>query len=107
MLMSCSEFHAILKDSARRAEYQVVDVREADELRCAKLNDNAVFNLSLGALDEWSSQLKAKDYERIRSVAPADGSASISIDPSKPTIVLCHHGMRSRRGAVELGMMQL
>ncbi len=55
--------------------YQLVDVREPQELAIAKLPN--FINLPLSEYADWSSQI----YTRL--------------DKDLPTFVLCHHGVRS------------
>ena len=54
---------------------QLVDVREPHELALAKLP--GFENLPLSEFAEWSGQIHTR------------------LDSEKPTLVLCHHGMRS------------
>jgi rhodanese-related sulfurtransferase len=82
------EFSIILK-SVDREKYQIIDVREKNELGMAKLADKKVINLPLGSASEWTT--KVENGELLNKTAP--------------TIVLCHHGMRSMRVASFLGML--
>jgi rhodanese-related sulfurtransferase len=54
---------------------QLVDVREPDELATAQLP--GFINLPLSQAEDWSPNIQAH------------------LDPTKETLVLCHHGMRS------------
>jgi rhodanese-related sulfurtransferase len=56
-------------------DLQLVDVREPSELAIAQIP--GFINLALGAAAEWSGNIQAH------------------LDPTKETLVLCHHGMRS------------
>jgi rhodanese-related sulfurtransferase len=65
------------------SDVQIVDVREADELRLASLRLPAgaaerqgVFHLPLSEFDLWAETLSG-------------------LVPDKKTVVICHHGMRS------------
>jgi rhodanese-related sulfurtransferase len=55
--------------------WQLVDVREPHELAIAQLP--GFINLPLSQAEDWSSHIQAH------------------LDPTKATLVLCHHGMRS------------
>jgi rhodanese-related sulfurtransferase len=54
---------------------QFIDVREPDELELASLPP--FVNLPLSQFAEWSEQI------------------AVQFDPQVPTIVMCHHGIRS------------
>jgi rhodanese-related sulfurtransferase len=54
---------------------QLVDVREPSELATAQLP--GFINLPLSESEDWSKDIRAH------------------LDPTKETLVLCHHGMRS------------
>jgi len=80
--MTVGEFEAILKGDTR-GNYQIIDVREPSELSQAALSDSFVLNLPLSQAQDWASKLET----------------GYKLDNSKPTICLCHHGMRSMRVA--------
>eukprot|EP01040_Poterioochromonas_malhamensis_P016121 gene16121-18219_t len=77
-----NDLKAILK-GAERKNYQIVDVREKDELELARLPDNNVINLPLSEAGTWTNEILEGEI----------------LDKSKPTICLCHHGVRSMRFA--------
>jgi rhodanese-related sulfurtransferase len=71
--ISVTELAAKLAD--RNTTYQLVDVREPQELALVKLPN--FINLPLSEHADWSPEI----YTRL--------------DKDLPTFVLCHHGMRS------------
>lgn len=77
---------AKLLQSQTRDQYQIVDVREADELQTVALPDKNVIHLPLSSAGTWSTEIM-------------DGKI---LDNTKPTICLCHHGVRSFRMAAFL-----
>lgn len=81
-----NDLKAILK-GAERKNYQIVDVREKDELELARLPDNNVINLPLSEAGTWTNEILEGEI----------------LDKSKPTICLCHHGVRSMRFANFIG----
>jgi rhodanese-related sulfurtransferase len=84
--MTPKYFHEVLK-SPERANYQIIDVREKSELASASLSGNDVLNLPLSQLNSWSKEFVASGV----------------LDVTKPTICMCHHGMRSMKVANYLG----
>eukprot|EP01031_Cornospumella_fuschlensis_P028895 gene28895-34869_t len=74
---------AKLLKSENREQYQIVDVREADELQLVSLPDKNVIHLPLSTASTWTTEI-------------IDGKI---LDNTKPTICLCHHGVRSFRMA--------
>lgn len=84
--MSPIQLSSILKSDSRDL-YQIIDVREPDELNVAKISDENVMNLSLSTAQDWTTKVLAGDI----------------LDSSKPTICLCHHGGRSMQIASFLG----
>jgi len=85
--MSAAQLGAILKgDATIKSNYQIIDVREEDELKTCSIKDDAIINLPLGDAGAWSPKVEAGTL----------------LDASKPTICLCHHGMRSMRVATFL-----
>ncbi|WP_283759471.1 rhodanese-like domain-containing protein [Roseofilum casamattae] len=60
-----------------KANWQLIDVREPDEIEVAALQGFEVFSLSEFA--QWSEQIDSQ------------------LDTDKPTAVICHHGMRSQQ----------
>lgn len=84
--MSVSEFDAVLKDADARQKYQIVDVREPNELDLSCIPGDDIVNLPLSTAGTWSRQV-------------ADGDL---LDSTKPTLCLCHHGVRSMKVAAFL-----
>ena len=95
-----TELSAILKDSAKVEQYQIIgmyyvahrscaygvaDVRESDELTIASIKGN-IIHMPLSGASSWPRELQASD----------------KLDNTKPTVVLCHHGVRSMRAAMFL-----
>jgi rhodanese-related sulfurtransferase len=74
--MTVEEFAKIYPEQIDK--YQLVDVRERDELELARL-DHFV-HLPLGEYENWAEQLE---------------SGQLPLDKEKETIVMCHHGIRS------------
>lgn len=82
------ELKEILGDNGKRSQFQIVDVREADELIVASLPDKDVIHLPLSKSDVWAEEI-------------IEGTSALKSD--KSTICVCHHGMRSKRMADFLG----
>ena len=80
--MTVTQFGDIIKGD-NRSMYQIIDVREVDELAVASIKGADIINLPLGSAAEWS---------------PKVGQGKL-LDASKPTICLCKVGMRSMRVA--------
>ncbi len=78
--MEVQEFATIIKEPNFHKTYQVIDVREPDELAIANCGPE-IINLPLSASNIWSSDIKLGKYE--------------ILDGNKPTLCLCHHGRRS------------
>lgn len=87
--MSVTTFDRVLK-SPDRSKYQIVDVREKLELAEAWIPGKDIINLPLSNADEWCGEV-------------IDGKI---LDPKKPTLCLCHHGMRSMQVASFLGKLR-
>lgn len=85
--MNVKDFKAILK-SSERSDYQIIDVREKDELMQISLSDPDVINLPLGSANIWTAEV----------------SNGKILDSSKPTLCLCKIGMRSMKVATYLGI---
>lgn len=81
------EFDKILKSKENRTKYQIIDVREKDELALARIPGDDVVNLPLRDIDNWKSKVIEGDL----------------LEQTKPTLVMCHHGVRSFRVATFLG----
>ena len=84
--MKVEEFAAILQ-STSRADYQIIDVREADELKDISLVGDDIIHLPLSGAEAWSSKV-------------TQGSL---LDNSKPTLCMCKLGGRSMKVATFLG----
>ena len=84
--MKAEEFVAILQ-STSRADYQIIDVREADELKDISLVGDDIIHLPLSGAEAWSSKV-------------TQGSL---LDSSKPTLCMCKLGGRSMKVANFLG----
>lgn len=85
--MRAVELKTILNDPDRRGQFQVVDVRESDELKTVSLPDKQVIHMALSQSGVWAEKVITGDL----------------LDKTKPTICICHHGMRSKRLADFLG----
>lgn len=97
--MSAKKLYEIVVDPQQRQEYQIIDVREPHELLYAKIPDQQIVNLSLSKSSEWCAS-----YRQTKVIASSSASGRETfIQPSKPTLVLCHHGARSYRFAQTLG----
>lgn len=81
--MQVKDFGNILKDSDVRQTYQIVDVREENELEQVSIPGVNVVHLPLSDAQSWTQKVM-------------EGSL---LDNEKPTLCLCHHGMRSLRVA--------
>ncbi len=84
--MNVIEFNKIL-NGQDRSKYQIIDVREPNELEVVKLSGADVINLPLRDADNWSQKV-------------INGQL---LDNEKPTLCMCHHGMRSMKVANFLG----
>ena len=83
--MNVGELENIIK-SDLKDNYQIVDVREPNELEMVSLPECGIVNLPLASSENWAPQV-------------AEGKI---LDKTKPTICVCHHGMRSKRVATFL-----
>eukprot|EP01041_Mallomonas_annulata_P005226 gene5226-10465_t len=81
--ISVQDFGKILQGDSRSL-YQIVDVREPDELLSLSLQGNDVINLPLSKFEEWT------------------GNILDILDRDKPTLCLCKSGKRSSRFATFL-----
>jgi rhodanese-related sulfurtransferase len=84
--MTVSELDYILK-SGKTKEYQIIDVRESNELDIVKLKYDGVIHLPLSEADSWSKKVLNGEM----------------LEATMPTICLCKIGMRSLRVASFLG----
>lgn len=84
--MSVTELGGILS-SANRKKYQIVDVRERDELQEIALNGDDIVNLPLSDASSWTTQV-------------LDGKV---LDAKKPTLCICKMGGRSLKAATFFG----
>lgn len=86
--ISVKQLDEILKDAGKRSKYQIVDVREADELQAVSLPDKGVKHLPLSQSNTWADSVKDGSY---------------GLDKKKPTVVICKLGGRSMKVATFLG----
>lgn len=84
--MSVQEFDRILHNP-ERWKHQILDVREKHELGEAAIPGSDVINLPLSEANGWSQDVLTGKL----------------LDPEKPTLCLCHHGVRSMQVASFLG----
>lgn len=73
--MSVKTFQTIVEDPIIRKEYQIIDVREPDELLVSAIPGDDIINLPLSSASEWTRQI-------------ADGDI---LDKSMPTLCLCRY----------------
>jgi rhodanese-related sulfurtransferase len=85
--MSVQEFDRILHNP-ERWKHQILDVREKHELGEAAIPGSDVIHLPLSEANGWSQDVLMGKL----------------LDPEKPTLCLCHHGMRSMQVASFLGI---
>lgn len=86
--MDAQKFDQILKSNSRY-NYQIVDVREKLELDAAQIPGDDVIHLPLSDANAWSQEI-------------LEGKI---LDSAKPTLCLCHHGVRSSQLASFLGKL--
>ena len=84
--MNVLEFDKILKGTERK-KYQILDVREKIELGQVHLPGDDIIHLPLSDANNWSAEV----------------ISGKRLDSEKPTLVMCHHGMRSMQVASFLG----
>lgn len=84
--MGVAELGKILS-STHREQYQIVDVREKDELQEIALNGDDIVNLPLSDAGNWTTQV-------------LDGNI---LDAKKPTLCICKLGGRSLKAATFFG----
>jgi rhodanese-related sulfurtransferase len=80
--MTAVQLGLILNGDAREL-YQIVDVREPDELAVASIKGKDILNLALGDAGTWSPSVQQGKL----------------LDADKPVVCICHHGMRSMKMA--------
>lgn len=80
--INVEKFAEILK-SEKRSEYQIIDVRETLELHHARIPGDDIIHLPLSNANTWSQQVLT----------------GALLDAEKPTLCLCHHGVRSMQVA--------
>jgi len=83
--MNVEEFANILNGDLRE-QYQIIDVREPNELDMVSIKGSDIINLPLSQAGDWSTKVEQGKM----------------LDETKPTLCLCHHGMRSMRVATFL-----
>ena len=84
--ISAVEFNKIL-NSPDRASYQIIDVREKDELAQLALHGDDVINLPLSQNSVWGAQVINGEI----------------LDANKPVLCMCKAGGRSMKAASFLG----
>lgn len=89
-LINVQEFHTLLQ-SLDRGNYQLIDVREENELEIAKFPGDDIKNIPLSQLEQYSNDIKQEKL----------------FDRLKPTICICRRGNRSGRFANFLGKRHL
>lgn len=89
--MTAHYFNNLLKDPEVRSQWQIIDVREPDEINVAKVPGKDVHYMPLSASSSWTQQI-------------ATGHI---LDSSKQTACLCHHGARSFKVANFLGIYSI
>jgi rhodanese-related sulfurtransferase len=77
--MDIQKFGDIIKDSSARSLYQIVDVREADELARSRLSGDDIMHLPLSTSGEWTQDIEMGKI----------------LDSDKPVLCLCRAGARS------------
>mmetsp|Transcript_17091 Transcript_17091/g.25281 ORF Transcript_17091/g.25281 Transcript_17091/m.25281 type:complete len:279 (-) Transcript_17091:30-866(-) len=73
-------------DPSLAEKYQLVDVREKNELDEMKVSDPKFIHIPLSKYDDWSTVIMK-------------GGSDSNLDSKKETIVMCKKGMRSRQMA--------
>ncbi len=86
-LLSPVQFSKLLRNPDAMKTLQIVDVREKYELPLANLKDIRTINLPLSTAEDWIPKL-------------AQGEI---IKKDAPTVVMCHHGVRSMNAANYFG----
>eukprot|EP00600_Ochromonadales_sp_CCMP1393_P008445 CAMPEP_0174955118 /NCGR_PEP_ID=MMETSP0004_2-20121128/807_1 /TAXON_ID=420556 /ORGANISM="Ochromonas sp., Strain CCMP1393" /LENGTH=120 /DNA_ID=CAMNT_0016203017 /DNA_START=75 /DNA_END=437 /DNA_ORIENTATION=+ len=76
--MNVKQFENILQGEGRSI-YQIIDVREKDELQLVSIPGSDIIHLPLSDADNWSEKILKGEI----------------LDAAKPTLCLCHHGIRS------------
>lgn len=87
-LMTPKEFQSLLQ-SSERSNYQLVDVREENELQVAKFDGTDIINLPLSQIEQIGQEIKQGKL----------------LDLNKPTICICRRGARAGRFATFLGTL--
>jgi rhodanese-related sulfurtransferase len=83
------DFEKILKDETKRADYQLIDVREQHELESLSFREQkAIIHLPMSSSYTWVQRVKEGNM----------------LDQTKPTVVICKAGVRSMTVADFLGM---
>lgn len=83
--INAEEFFKIVKDPVARKEYQIIDVRESNELEISSIPDREVLHLPLSQSGTWASEVALGTHKNINS--------------DLKSICVCHHGMRSLKVA--------
>jgi rhodanese-related sulfurtransferase len=85
--MTPQSFNNLLKDFGTRSSWQIIDVREPDEVDVSKVAGNDIIYLPLSDSSSWAQTITTGKL----------------LDSSKKTACLCHHGVRSLKVANFLG----
>jgi len=80
--ISPEDFKALL-ESKDRDNYQIIDVREANELVTSQLKDDKIIHMPISEAYRWTFSYLDKK----------------GLNEKKPTIVYCKHGVRSMQVA--------
>jgi len=86
--MTVKQLHGILTGDTAQS-YQVVDVREDDEVRSVSLPFQDIHYLPLSQSKVWIPKIMNGEL----------------LDKNMPTLCLCHHGVRSKSMAEFLGIL--
>eukprot|EP00600_Ochromonadales_sp_CCMP1393_P004670 CAMPEP_0174957474 /NCGR_PEP_ID=MMETSP0004_2-20121128/2091_1 /TAXON_ID=420556 /ORGANISM="Ochromonas sp., Strain CCMP1393" /LENGTH=181 /DNA_ID=CAMNT_0016205585 /DNA_START=18 /DNA_END=563 /DNA_ORIENTATION=+ len=78
--MNVVQFGDILQGNERN-KYQIIDVRETDELKQSALSGDDIIHLPLSEAEQWSKKVLDGDL----------------LDATKPTLVMCKMGGRSMK----------
>lgn len=84
--ISVKKFGEIISGPDRQ-KYQIVDVREANELAVSSIKGSDIIHMPLSKLEEWGGKVISGKL----------------LDPTKPTICLCKKGIRGMKVATYLG----
>lgn len=89
LTLDAEQFFKIISDTDLRKKYQIIDVREPNELELSSIPDKNVINLPLSQSGTWAQEIVLGNDK--------------TLDSDLPSICVCHHGMRSLKVANFLG----